>query len=95
MASPKPDSRPITPVTPVDDGTISIRSMASSSKGDLRRTSFILTAVQNALNTYGVTSKQIFQGGKIRLNYYGIPYIVNNFMYYYVLYRVDWKENLQ
>ena len=47
-----------------DDGTITVRSMTSSSKGDFRRTSFILTAVQNALNNFGVTSKQIFQGGR-------------------------------
>ena len=57
-------SRSATPL-PADDGTISVRSMTSASKGDFRRTSFILTAVQNALSNFSVSSKQIFQGGTV------------------------------
>ena len=42
---------------------IEVKPLISMSKGDLRRTSFIITATQQALSHFGISSKSIFSGG--------------------------------
>jgi len=53
----------MSPQSVEDDGNIQVQTLISSTGGDLRRTSFILSAIQIAMGQFDITSKSVFQGG--------------------------------
>ena len=57
-------STPVNLAIDDEDDVIQIKTLVSSTKGDLRRTSFITTVGEQALATYGITCKDIFSGGE-------------------------------
>lgn len=62
MSSPKPTSTDKPEAKTPEEDIIKVKTLISSTSGDLRRTSFIVTAVQRALAKFGVTSRSVFQG---------------------------------
>ena len=46
-----------------DENVIQARTLYSSSLGDLRRNSFIVSAAVRALDTYGISTTSLFTGG--------------------------------
>ena len=47
-----------------EEKNIKLNSFVSFTLGDIRRTSFIMSAAERGMRTYGITCKSIFEGGK-------------------------------
>lgn len=75
-----------------EDDNIQVKTLISSTGGDLRRTSFILSAIQIAMAQFDITSKSIFQGGEKFCLIFSKMYICNFYKFDDAFTFIEWID---